>query len=293
MGEVGERQPALEQRRVGELELVAGGDELGRRTAADPRLGAEVPRRRVAHAVASAPRRPARRPRRARAPGAAARPRPAARARSRRPPPAPPRTGRPRSCPASAARWTSSCARCLPTRCGQREHRPARRARSRPGRRGSPASARRARAGRRRARRPAPATTAAAEHASGRNAHSVFQAAPSRSCSPTSPSSASPAAARTTRASVHRCSERSGLRFCGIVMLPTTPSVGASETSPISGALEVVDLVADLRERARDQSQQRGRARRSGRARSASWCPGRRGRAASSSRRCSSGPCSP
>ena len=76
---------------------------------------------------------------------------------------------------------------------------------------------------------------AAAPQARGTTSHSVFHAAPSRSCSATMPSSASPASARTMRASVERCSERSGLRFWGMVMLPTTPGVGASESSPISG----------------------------------------------------------
>ena len=43
MGEVGEPEAAREQRRVGELELVPGLDELGRRPARDRSAGAEVP----------------------------------------------------------------------------------------------------------------------------------------------------------------------------------------------------------------------------------------------------------
>ena len=235
--DVGELQPAFEQRRVGQLQLVSGGDELGRRPLFDPRFGAEISgrwRRRSRRHPARARRRSARSSRRARAPAAAATRPLAARRRSR----------------VVAQRVREVHARRL---AGQRgavdefvravlAHRaaparasPARRRRSRPGRRGSRASARRRPAGPPTSSAPSASETAAALHASGRNAHSVFHAAPSRSCSPTRPSSASPAPARTTRASVTRCSERSGLRFCGIVMLPTTPSVGASDSSPISG----------------------------------------------------------
>ena len=38
-----------------------------------------------------------------------------------------------------------------------------------------------------------------------------------------------------SRASVSRCSLASGLRLCGMVMLPTVPTGAASRSSPISG----------------------------------------------------------
>src|SRR5207237_1440064 len=43
------------------------------------------------------------------------------------------------------------------------------------------------------------------------------------------------ACARTSRARVSRCSEPSGLRLWGMVMLPTAPGVEGSRSSPISG----------------------------------------------------------
>ena len=47
--EVGELEARFEQRRVGQLQLVSGRDELGRRALLDPPLGAEISRRRLAH----------------------------------------------------------------------------------------------------------------------------------------------------------------------------------------------------------------------------------------------------
>ena len=83
----------------------------------------------------------------------------------------------------------------------------------------------------------APRLTQAAKYmaASGTASHSVFHARPSRSCSTTIPSRASPAWARTARDKVTRCSEISGLRLCGMVIEPTVPGVKVSLSSPISG----------------------------------------------------------
>jgi hypothetical protein len=81
------------------------------------------------------------------------------------------------------------------------------------------------------------AAVPAARARSGSAAHSAFQARPSRSCPLTMPSTRTPQEARAIRASVSRCSLASGFRLCGIVMLPTAASDGASDSSPISGAV--------------------------------------------------------
>ena len=69
------------------------------------------------------------------------------------------------------------------------------------------------------------------------------------------------ALARASRASVSRCSLPSGLRLCGIVMLPTVSAVVGSRSSPISGPLQLVDLVADPGQGAADHRQQRAELR--------------------------------
>ena len=294
----------MQQRRVGELQPVAGLDELGRRAAArrgrsrrgSPRAAAGRSRASVARPCAredAVDRR--RRPRRGCARGASARRarRPAGARRSRARRRAPRRAARPRSRRRARPRRAPARARAACPRARRARASPARRARSRAARRRSRACARRRPAARPAARAASASAAAAAVDACGRNAHSVFQAAPSRSCSPTRPSSASPAPARTTRASVQRCSERSGLRFCGIVMLPD--DAGRRRLGELGdlGALEVVDLVADLRQRAGDEREQRRELGDRGRARSASSHPGRRGPSRSISRRWSSGPASP
>ena len=83
--------------------------------------------------------------------------------------------------------------------------------------------------------RPIASEAAVNRHSSGKAAHSVFQARPSRSCSTIIDSRSSEASTRASRARVTRCSDRSGFRLWGMVMLPTAPGVNGSETSPISG----------------------------------------------------------
>ena len=70
--------------------------------------------------------------------------------------------------------------------------------------------------------------------ASGMAIHSAFQARPSRSWSWIIASVTTAASARTRRARVSRCSDSSGLRFWGIVILPTVPGMKGSRTSPNS-----------------------------------------------------------
>lgn len=72
-------------------------------------------------------------------------------------------------------------------------------------------------------------------HTSGNATHSAFQPRPSRSCSATMPSSSTDDDALASRASVSRCSPTSGLRLCGMVMLPTAVGLVGSASSPISG----------------------------------------------------------
>ena len=69
---------------------------------------------------------------------------------------------------------------------------------------------------------------------------------PSRSCSAVIPSRARPALARTTRPRVSRCSASSGLRLCGMVMPAACPGVNGFADLPQLGALQLVDLIADL-----------------------------------------------
>ena len=72
MREVGEPEPARQQRRIGELELVTGLDQLRRRTTADRATGPQVSLGRLSHRRAPAAR--ARRPSPGRAPAAEAPP---------------------------------------------------------------------------------------------------------------------------------------------------------------------------------------------------------------------------
>ena len=101
-------------------------------------------------------------------------------------------------------------------------------------------------------RAPDPTQAAKAIEVSGTTSHSAFQARPSRSCSPTIPSRATPAWARITRDRVTRCSEISGLRLCGMVIEPTVPGVNDSRSSPISGrcswytSLPILPAVAEM-----------------------------------------------
>ena len=60
----------------------------------------------------------------------------------------------------------------------------------------------------------------------------------------------------TSRDSVSRCSLPSGLRLCGIVMLPTVPSPGRLTQLTDLGSLQLVDLVADPGESGADHREQ-------------------------------------
>src|SRR6266536_2004647 len=66
--------------------------------------------------------------------------------------------------------------------------------------------------------------TAVSRQTSGSATHSAFQPRPSRSCCCAIPSASTPACALTSLATVSRCSLDSGLRLCGMVMLPTAPA---------------------------------------------------------------------
>ena len=70
---------------------------------------------------------------------------------------------------------------------------------------------------------------------SGRATHSAFHPRPSRSWMPVNPSSRTESCERASRHNVSRCSAVSGLRLCGMVMLPIPAAVAASRTSSISG----------------------------------------------------------
>ena len=89
------------------------------------------------------------------------------------------------------------------------------------------------------------------------------------------PSSSTAAEARTSRARVSRCSLRSGLRLCGIVMLPTTPGRRSARAARRSRAAAARRPRCRSARACRSPSPARRRPRRSGRGRSATRCPGR------------------